>query len=524
MGRLSPAARPGPHPVSVSPAAPPTRLPHLKARRVGLHTQHEAVVVMRSDCHVCRAEGLSARSQVLLSANGRQAYATLFQIDGDLLGQDEAALSEAAWRLLEVADGDAIFVSHAPSLESLSSVRRRIYGQRLDAAALSGSVTDVVAGRYTDVHLAAFLTATSALAMDEAETGYLTQAMVDAGDHLSWPSAIVVDKHSIGGLPGNRTTPIVVAIVAARGLVIPKTSSRAITSPAGTADAMETLAPVDLDLPTMRRCVEAEGGCIVWGGSVRLSPADDIFIRVERTLDIDAEGQLVASVLSKKIAAGATHVVLDIPVGPTAKVRSEEAGRELAQRLQTVAAGFGLKTLCVQSDGSQPVGRGIGPALEALDVLAVLQNKPGAPEDLRRRACRLAGAALELGGAAPPGRGVAAAEQTIADGSAWAKFQRICEAQGGLRTPPRARLHHPLHAGRSGRVVHINNRKISRLAKLAGAPDAPAAGLVLRTRLGEEVAAGQTLLTIHADTPGELSYALDYAIANPDLIEIEVEA
>jgi thymidine phosphorylase len=278
-----------------------------------------------------------------------------------------------------------------------------------------------------------------------------------------------------------------------------------------------------LDLATMRWVVEAEGGCIAWGGSVRLSPADDMFIRVERALDIDAEGQLVASVLSKKIAVGATHVVLDIPVGPTAKVRSEEAGRELAQRLETVAAGFGLKTLCVQSDGSQPVGRGIGPALEALDVLAVLQNRPGAPDDLRRRACSLAGAALELGGAAPARRGVSMAEQALADGSAWAKFQRICEAQGGLRTPPRARQHRPLHARHSGRIVHINNRKISRLAKLAGAPEAKAAGLVLRVRLGEEVAAGQTLLTVHADTPGELSYALEYAAANPDLIEIEVE-
>jgi len=509
----------------MSVSAATTRAPpHLKARRLGLHTQHEAVVVMRADCHVCRAEGLSARSQVLLTANGRQAYATLFQIDGDVLGEDEAALSEAAWRLLGVAEGDPVTVTHAPALESLSNVRRRIYGQRLDAAALRGIVADVVAGRYTDVHLAAFLTATSAMPMDETETAYLTQAMVEAGDHLTWPSPIVIDKHSIGGLPGNRTTPIVVAIVAAHGLVIPKTSSRAITSPAGTADAMETLAPVDLDLATMRRVVEAEGGCIAWGGSVRLSPADDMFIRVERARDIDAEGQLVASVLSKKIAVGATHVVLDIPVGPTAKVRSEEAGRELAQRLETVAAGFGLKTLCVQSDGSQPVGRGIGPALEALDVLAVLQNRPGAPHDLRRRACGLAGAALELGGAAPARRGVSMAEQALADGSAWAKFQRICEAQGGLRTPPRARQHRPLHARHSGRIVHINNRKISRLAKLAGAPEAKAAGLVLRVRLGEEVAAGQTLLTVHADTPGELSYALEYAAANPDLIEIEVEA
>ncbi|HRD46405.1 MAG TPA: thymidine phosphorylase, partial [Caulobacter sp.] len=341
----------------------------LKARRLRLFTQHEPIVVMRTDCHVCRSEGLSARAQVLLVAGDRQVHATLFQIDGEgVVAPGEAALSEEAWKLLGVAEGEPIHVRHAPALASMASVRRRIYGHRLDEPALQAIVTDVVAGRYTNVHLAAFLTATSALPLDDAETVALTKAMVDAGDRLSWQATAVIDKHCIGGLPGNRTTPIVVAIVAACGLVAPKTSSRAITSPAGTADTMETLAPVDLDLAAMRRVVEAEGGCIVWGGAVRLSPADDIFIRIERVLDVDTEGQLIASVLSKKIAAGSTHVVLDIPVGPTAKVRSEEAGERLAERLTSTAARFGLSARCIQTDGSQPVGRGVGPALEALDV------------------------------------------------------------------------------------------------------------------------------------------------------------
>jgi thymidine phosphorylase len=498
------------------------RAPTLKARRLRLHTQHEPVVIMRSDCHVCRSEGLAARSQVLLAAGDRAVQATLFQVDGDaLLAPDEAALSEAAWTLLGVQEGDPIHVSHPPTLESLSSVRRRIHGHRLDAEAMAGIVRDVVAGRYSEIHLSAFLTATAAWPLDGDETSHLTRAMIEAGDRLSWNAPIVVDKHSIGGLPGNRTTPIVVAIVAALGLTMPKTSSRAITSPAGTADTMETLTKVDLDIPAMRRVVEAEGGCLAWGGAVRLSPADDIFIRVERVLDIDTEGQLIASVLSKKIAAGSTHVVLDIPVGPTAKVRSEEAGRALGERLVETASRFGLTAVCLQSDGSQPVGRGVGPALEALDVLAVLQNDPDAPDDLRRRACTLAGAVLELAGAAAEGDGFGAAAQALADGRAWSKFQRICEAQGGLRVPPAAALRRPLAATRSGRVVHINNRKVARLAKLAGAPDAKAAGLAVEVRLGQEIAAGDPLLTIHAQTPGELAYALDYAAANLDLVEIE---
>ncbi len=348
----------------------------LRARRLGLYARHEPVVLLRRDSPVCRSEGLSPHAQVLLCAGGREVYAILDQIDGDIIAPDEAGLSEAAWTLLGVAPGDPIVARHAPPLASLASLRRRIYGMRLDQEALDGIVADVAASRYTDLHLAAFLTATSALPFDEAETLGLTRAMTAVGDRLSWSAPIVMDKHCVGGLPGNRTTPIVVAIVAAAGLIMPKTSSRAITSPAGTADTMETLAPVDLSAERLRQVVEAEGGCVAWGGAMRLSPADDIFIRVERVLDVDTEGQLIASVLSKKIAAGATHVVIDLPVGPTAKVRNEEAALRLAQRFGYVADQCGLKIVCVTTDGAQPVGRGIGPALEALDILAVLQTVP----------------------------------------------------------------------------------------------------------------------------------------------------
>lgn len=496
--------------------------PALQARRLHLHTQHQPVVVMRTDCHVCRSEGLSGRSQVLVSNGNRQAQAALFQVEGDtLIAQNEVGLSETAWQLLGLSEGDTVKVSHPPAVESLASVRRRIYGNRLNAGAFSEIVSDVVAGRYTDVHLAAFLTASAALPLDENETVDLTGAMIDVGDRMRWNAPVVIDKHCVGGLPGNRTTPIVVAIIAANGLVMPKTSSRAITSPAGTADTMETLAPVDLSIETLRRVVEAEGGCIAWGGAVHLSPADDIFVRIERELDVDTEGQLIASVLSKKIAAGSTHVVIDIPVGATAKVRSEGAANQLASRLSAVATRFGLTTTCIQTDGSQPVGRGIGPALEAFDVLAVLQNAPYAPDDLRRRAVLLAGAALEIGGKAEKGTGSAVAMETLANGRAWAKFRAICEAQGGLREPPKATQVHPLIASHAGRIVHINNRKIARLAKLAGAPGSKAAGVHMEVRLGDEVERGQPLLHVHAETTGELNYALDYAAHVGGFIEVE---
>jgi len=493
----------------------------LRARRLGIDTQQEAVVYMRQDCPVCRAEGFVARTRVRVRSGSASTIATVNQVLGDLLGPGEAGLSEAAWKRLAVSEGDALFFSHPAPLDSLSLLRAKIYGNRFGDRALATIVGDIAAGRYSDIHLAAFITACASHGLDDREVLELTRSMVASGDRLDWGAGPVVDKHCVGGLPGNRTTPIVVAIVAACGLTMPKTSSRAITSPAGTADTMETLAPVDLDLATMRRVVEQEGGCVVWGGAVRLSPIDDTLIRVERALDIDSEGQLVASVLSKKAAAGSTHLVLDLPVGPTAKVRTVADAERLEASLTVVAASLGIRLSCIRTDGLQPVGRGIGPALEARDVLAVLQNHPDAPPDLRRRALALAAALLEMAAAAPAGAGGGVAAEVLSDGRAWRKFQAICEAQGGMRTPPVAVFHRPVAAGRAGRVAAIDNRALSMAAKLAGAPLAKAAGLELHVALGSAVEPDQPVFTLHADSSGELAYALDYVATHPPIIRVE---
>ena len=505
------------------PASKQERMPSnsVRARRLGLDTQYEAVVFMHKECQVCRSEGFSAHARILLCNGTRQVIATLYQATGDLIAHGEAALSESAWSRLGLTDGDRITVSHPAPLDSLSHVRSRIYGHDLSEPSLHTIIKDIVDGKYSDIHLASFLTACAARALDHNEILALTHAMVEAGERLRWPAGIVVDKHCAGGLPGNRTTPIIVAIAASLGLMMPKTSSRAITSPAGTADTMETMAPVDLDTAAIRRVVEREGGCVVWGGAVRLSPADDILIRVERALDLDTEGQLIASVLSKKIAAGATHLVIDLPVGPTAKVRSPAKAKALSRDLSRVAETFGLHTRVVLTDGLQPVGRGIGPALEARDVLSVLQCKPDVPQDLRQRAVALAGALLELAGTVTEGGGAAMATEALDDGRAWSKFQRICEAQGGMRAPPTSHQRQPVLAERAGRVRAIDNRRIARLAKLAGAPDDKAAGVDLHVAIGDTVGSGQPLCTVHAEAPGELAYAFDYAAMNRDIIAID---
>lgn len=501
--------------------------PRLEAghlRRLGIDTGHEYVVYLNRNSPICHSEGFGAHSRLELRVGARRMLATLNIVQDGLLSVDEAGLSESAWLSLLPGADERVIIAHPPSVDSLASVRAKIYGRELDGPALHGIIQDIVGNRYSSMEMAAFITAGGGDRLSLAEVVALTKAMVQTGAQLHWRQPLVVDKHCIGGLAGNRTTPIVVAIVAELGLIIPKTSSRAITSAAGTADTMAMLAPVDLDEAQIRRVVETCGGCLAWGGAMNLAPADDMLIRVERALDIDSAGQLVASVLSKKIAAGATHVVIDVPVGPTAKVRDHAEAESLAALLQQVAAAFALQLRVLLSDGSQPVGRGIGPALEAHDVLAVLRNEPHAPPDLRAHALAIAAAVLELGGVAGGDASLAMATTCLETGRAWQRFQSICAAQGGMRTPGKAAYQQAVPAAQPGRVTAIDNRRLSRVAKLAGAPAAPLAGLTLDAHLGETVAAGQPLFTLHAQSPGELAYAMEYVSRHPCIICVEASS
>ena len=495
---------------------------HLKY--LGIDTYKEAVIYMRKDCHICRSEGFEAETRVEISLNSRSLIATLNIIETDLLKPNEASLSNYAWEMLSAKNGDEIKVSHPKPINSLSYIRSKLYGNELNENEINFIVDDIIRGQLSDIHIAMFLSGSVGDHLNKNEVFHLTRAMIKSGQQLKWPSEVIVDKHCVGGLPGNRTTLIVVPIVAAFGLMMPKTSSRSITSPAGTADTMEVFAPVNLDAKTMRKVVERENGCIVWGGSVTLSPADDLLIRIERAMDLDSEGQMVASILSKKIAAGSNHLIIDMPIGPTAKVRSLSHATAIKNYLENIAEQFSIKTHVIFTDGTQPVGRGIGPALEAKDVLATLGGDPSAPQDLRDRALTLAGHVLEFSPNVTAGSGKKLAESILTSGKALSKFQAICNAQGGMRDIPSAPYTKAIVSKKKGYVIKIDNRLLARLAKLAGAPKAKSAGIELLTPLNTAVEIHQPLFILHAETEGELQYALSFYEQAENIITIEENA
>lgn len=499
--------------------------PSLKVVVMGINTYQEPIAYLHRDSHICKAEGFSANSRVLVHYADNTLIATLDVVENHILDMGEIGLSNIALERLGVSDGMEVFVGHAPVVTSLSLVRKKIYGHALSNPELQMIMNDISDHRYRDVEIASFLSVCAGNRMNVDEITGMTKAMVNCGEKLTWPGRKrIFDKHCIGGLPGNRTTPLVVAIASAAGLTMPKTSSRSITSPAGTADTMETLFNVQFNIAQMQEIVNNTGACMVWGGAVSLSPADDLMVRIEKELELDGQGQLIASVLSKKIAAGATHVVIDIPVGDTAKVRSLAEADYLAGLFTQVATDCGIHVRCVITDGSKPVGAGIGPVEEARDLLAVLQGLPNAPKDLRQRGLELAANLLDMAEGEGIDKARAKAASILDDGRAWVQFQRIAAAQGGMKSLKEPNFSHTQYAGSRGLIVAIDNRRLARLAKLAGAPGDPTAGLRLHANAGTHVEADEPLFTLYTDSAGERDYAMDYYRKNKDMFQITGDA
>ncbi len=434
------------------------------------------------------------------------------------LAEDEIGLSDTAFHDLGLPEGSPVYATLATPPHSLDLVRSKLQGTRLDRAAFDAILADVTHHRYSRVELAMFVLACALRTLDLEEIVAFTHAMIGAGARLDFGRGPIADKHSIGGVPGNRTTMVVVPILAALGLTVPKTSSRAITSPAGTADTMAVLADVALTPTRLHEVVAAAGACIAWGGALDLAPADDILITVERPMELDTEAQMVASILSKKKTAGATHVLIDIPVGRTAKVRTMVDGERLAALFRAVAARIELTLDIVLTDAHGPIGRGIGPRLEALDVLAVLRRDADAPIDLREKSLYLAARLVELVGRAGPGGGYRLAVDALDGGHALAAFDRIVDAQGRRALPPPAPFRHEVTAPGDGRIREIDCWEMARVAKRAGAPANVAAGVRLRRTVGDVVRQGDPLFEIHAQSAAQLAFARAYAEACPTLV------
>jgi AMP phosphorylase len=423
--------------------------------------------------------------------------------------RDYLGVYDEVSKKLGVGTDDEVEVQFAESPESLHYVQAKIRNERLRKSEIDSIIRDVVERHLSDIELAAFLTALQihGLSMDEIEA--LSRAMAETGSSLALDKKPILDKHSIGGIPGDKTSILVVPIIAAAGFTIPKTSSRAVTSPAGTADRVETLCPVSLSVEEIKKVVDKTNGCMVWGGALELAPADDIFIQVEYPLAIDP--MLLPSIMSKKKAIGATHVVVDIPTGRGAKIKTNGEADDLADDFIELGQRLGIRVECGVTFGEQPLGHAIGPALEAREALSTIMGN--GPADLREKATSLAGILLEMVGVKD---GKHKAEELLRSGKAEQKLREIIGAQGGNPQVEVADIHvgdnrQTVTTDLDGEVLWVNNEDIAKIAKEAGAPKEKGAGVMLRAKLEDHVKKGDALFDVYAERDTRLESALKLA-------------
>ena len=481
----------------------------LKIKIMPIDTGREHRILLNPDSEIVKKEGFVATSKVKVNSKKKHIYGILYM--SKKIKKDEVGITENIAKILNVKNKDNVVVERREPLKSFSIVRDKLRGKPFTEEGIYSVIRDVVDEKYTDMHIACLCAATEGENLSDDEIAYFAKAMVNTGDVIKWNYDIVVDKHCIGGIPGNRTTPPAIAIVAEYGLRIPKTSSKAITSPAGTADVMEVMTNIMVPTKDLKKIVEKVNGCLVWGGAVDLNPSDDIIIGVKKDLDLDSRGQMLASIMSKKVAAGSTHILIDVPYGPTAKTKTLESANSLKNDFEKLGKKLGVKVLVNISDGSQPVGNGIGPALEARDIIKVLKNEPDAPKDLREKTLYLSGLIIEFDPKVKKGQGIKIATEILESGRAWDRFQKICQAQGGMKKIPEAKFKKDVLAKRNGKLIEFDNKKLSQLAKLAGCPTQKAAGVCIYKHLKDSVKKGEKLYTIYTNSKGEMEMALKFA-------------
>lgn len=410
---------------------------------------------------------------------------------------------------LNAVEGDDVIIELQEKPRSIYAIKKKLDGHALTKDEIDLIVKDIVTNQLTDIELAYFIGACYTNKMNMSETVSLTRAIVNNGGQLKLKDKIVVDKHCSGGVPGNRTTMLVVPIIAAAGFKVPKTSSRSITSPSGTADTMEVLAPVSLTLDKVRKVVNKVGACIIWGGAVDLAAADDKLIRVRHSLSLDPEGMLLSSILAKKAAVNSNVVLIDIPVGKDTKIKTKKQANHLKHEFVKIGKSLGMKIKVVTTDGNQPIGWGIGPVLEAKDILYVLRRDERRPMDLETKALKMASMILAMVGVKNPAE---RAKYILESGEAYRKMREIIEAQGG--NPDIApediavgEFSYTYKAPKSGVIFDIDNFSINKVARIAGAPRDKESGILLYKHEKQKVIKGEQIFTIYAKNSVKLQYA-----------------
>lgn len=479
----------------------------LTLKHLPINSFNENIAYLHKDCAAYKLDDIKFLTKIEIHGGAKPIYAFLQIVDDEkLVSPEELALNSEAFEQIGLPEGANINLALTPAPPSVSSIKRKIAGNILTSAEYNAIINDIASKRYSNMDIASFLVASGSF-MTPPEVLSLTEALI-GNRVMKWDNeSIVVDHHCLGGIPGNKTDLIITAIVSAYGLPIPKTASRSLSSCAGVADTMNVLTNVDFDESSLKKLVEENRGALVCHSNLKIAEANKLITSVERQIGITQQQHLVSSILAIKIAMGITHVVIDIPVGPSSRIKSTQDAMRLRKLIEYVGDQMGIDADAVITDGSEPIGNGIGAVLEARDVMKILRNKEDAPQDLREKSLFLAGRIIDFDPKLRGGQGYFVAKELLTSGKALESMNKIIHAQGKAPQPKLGHLTRDIVSKKSGVVEAIDNARINRIGVLAGASQNPGAGLDLLKKVGDSVEQGEPLFRVHSMNSTEFGYA-----------------
>ncbi len=469
----------------------------LKLKYLPVKSFGENLAYIHKNCSLYKVDDINKVTKLEIHKGSKTIFAFLQIVEDDVLALDEIGLNEDAFKALNMSEGTEVHVSMAAPSLSAQSLRRKIAGEILTSSEYMDIIKDIASGRYSKMDIAAFLVACTS-SMSATELVSFTEALV-AQKVLHWDEkSMVVDQHCLGGVPANKTDLVILAIVSAYGLPIAKTCIRSLTSCAGVADTMGVLANVDYNTSKFQKLVRANNGAIVNYDVLEETKVNHLLHDVRSQLGINQNELVIASILAMMISSGVSHLVLDVPVGENARVHSTNEAIRIRKQVEYIGDMLGLSIDVVITDGSEPIGNGIGAVLEARDVMKILRNKEDAPIDLKEKSLFLAGRVLEFDPQLRGGQGYAVAKEILENGRALEAFQRIVNAQGVHEVPALGQYVREVVAPYDGIVSAVNNTIINKIGVYAGATQCLGSGVDLNKKIGDKVKAGDVLYTIYS--------------------------
>lgn len=482
---------------------------HTKTKLIDIADGEELIALVNEQ--EAMAYGISPMDKISMMYKGQEIVLNA-DVTHKFVKSGQIGLFKDVYKKYGIKENEAVsihFTQHSSA--SLEALKKWLNKKRLNQQEIFEIMKDISQNRFTDILTTYFSSMGFFLPSKDEDLYRMAKAMAEAGEMLHF-DGVVADKHCMGWVPGNETTMIIIPLLTSLGIKMPKTFSKAITTPAATGECVSVLMDISFSKKEIQNLVKKNNCCLIRGGGLDLAPADEKLIKVAYPLSMQSYSRTVVSIMAKKFAMGINHSLIDIPVWPSAKVPDMKTAKRLKKKYEYVGKKLGMKMTVEITDALEPIGAGVGAVLQVREVLRVLQQHEKRPMDLEDKSLHLCAKIIELVGMAKGKEAEKLAYSQLVSWKARKMMQKIIKAQRGdpkveSESMKLSKIHYDVIAKTSGKIKNIDLKAVNTTARTLGAPLDLQAGLYLYKKTGDTIKKGEKIYTMYANDEGKIRLA-----------------